>query len=254
MQVKSASYELTIPEDFEAAWNIMESCRRNTQAHTLQRTRTRTPTPTLTLTLTLTLTPDPNPNLIKLEQVSLHEDRLLLEALLQLIGKAHLQPYAVAATVGPPPPTSSSYLGEGQPPLCSIPCTIPCANDADRRRRRRLHRRLQRQQCLHLGALHLHGWQLGDIRAPPNDRQAASSAWAPIEPGQCRSVGRVTVRGARQAGAASVASVRAPHRFGGGLVVVEAGRRVHGKLPPARRGGAHRSLERLRFPGERLCV
>ena len=56
VQVKSASYELTIPEDFEAAWNIMESCRRNTQAHTLQRTRTRTPTPTLTLTLTLTLT------------------------------------------------------------------------------------------------------------------------------------------------------------------------------------------------------
>ena len=72
--------------------------------------------------------------------------------------------------------------------------------------------------------------------------------------GQCRSVGRVTVRGARQAGAASVVSVRAPHRFGGGLVVVEAGRRVHGKLPPARRGGSHPSPERLRFPGERLCV
>ena len=88
------------------------------------------------------------------------------------------------------------------------PVYYPMHYDADRRRRRRLHRRLQRHQCLHLGALHLHGWQLGDIRAPPNDRQAAS-AWAPIEPGQCRSVGRVTVRGARQAGAAGVASMRA---------------------------------------------
>ena len=59
VQVKSASYELTIPEDFEAAWNIMESCRRNTQAHTLQRTRTRTRTRTLILILTLTLTLTP---------------------------------------------------------------------------------------------------------------------------------------------------------------------------------------------------
>ena len=36
VQIKSASYELTIPEDFDVAWNIMESCRRNTQAHRLQ--------------------------------------------------------------------------------------------------------------------------------------------------------------------------------------------------------------------------
>ena len=79
---------------------------------------------------------------------------------------------------------SSSYLGEGCVPTRrrSIPCTIPCTTMLTGRRRRRLHRRLQRQQRLHLGALHLHGWQLGDIRAPPNDRQAAS-AWAPIEPG-----------------------------------------------------------------------
>ena len=139
---------------------------------TLTRTRTRTPTPTPTLTLSLSLTP--NPNLIKLEQVSLHEDRLLLEALLQLIGKAHLQPYAVAATVGPPPPILL-LLGRGvcADPTPLYPMYYPMHYDADRRRRRRLHRRLQRQQCLHLGALHLHGWQLGDICAPPNDRQAA---------------------------------------------------------------------------------
>jgi len=36
VQIKSASYELTIPEDFDAAWNIMEACRRNTQAVKLQ--------------------------------------------------------------------------------------------------------------------------------------------------------------------------------------------------------------------------
>ena len=36
VQIKSASYELTIPEDFDAAWNIMEACRRNTQAVRLQ--------------------------------------------------------------------------------------------------------------------------------------------------------------------------------------------------------------------------
>jgi len=33
VQQKGASYELTIPEDFDAAWNIMESCRRTTQQH-----------------------------------------------------------------------------------------------------------------------------------------------------------------------------------------------------------------------------
>ena len=36
VQMKGASYELTIPEDFEAAWNIMEACRRQTQAMKLQ--------------------------------------------------------------------------------------------------------------------------------------------------------------------------------------------------------------------------
>jgi len=36
VQMKGASYELTIPEDFEAAWNIMEACRRQTQAQKLQ--------------------------------------------------------------------------------------------------------------------------------------------------------------------------------------------------------------------------
>ena len=41
VQIKSASYELTIPEDFDAAWNIMEACRRNTQAHKLQASHTR---------------------------------------------------------------------------------------------------------------------------------------------------------------------------------------------------------------------
>ena len=41
VQIKSASYELTIPEDFDAAWNIMEACRRNTQAHKLQASHTK---------------------------------------------------------------------------------------------------------------------------------------------------------------------------------------------------------------------
>jgi len=36
VQLKGASYELTIPEDFDAAWNIMEACRRTTQAKKLQ--------------------------------------------------------------------------------------------------------------------------------------------------------------------------------------------------------------------------
>jgi len=99
-----------------------------TRTLTRTRTRTRTRTPTLTLTLTLTLTPDPNPNLIKLEQVSLHEDRLLLEALLQLIGKAHLQPYAVAATVAPPPPTwaRGSCRPTRRRALSRVRSTIPC--------------------------------------------------------------------------------------------------------------------------------
>mmetsp|Transcript_32806 Transcript_32806/g.77552 ORF Transcript_32806/g.77552 Transcript_32806/m.77552 type:complete len:201 (+) Transcript_32806:215-817(+) len=42
------------------------------------------------------------------------------------------------------------------------------------------------------------------------------------------------------------------HRFRGGRVVVVAGRRVHGKRPPARCGGAHLGLERLGFRGEHL--
>ena len=48
----------------------------------------------------------------------------------------------------------SSYLGAD---AVLFPEYYPMHYDADRRRRRRLHRRLQRQQRLHLGALHLQG-------------------------------------------------------------------------------------------------
>ena len=256
---------------------------------TLTLTRTRTRTPTLTLTLTLT------PNLIKLEQVALHEDRLLLEALLQLIGEAHLQPYAVAATVAPPPaillllwrgagadPTvlypmyprcrpnhvlypmyrvGNRALSHGishasqvptRPPPCSFPSPIPCTTMLTAAAAAAFIAACSGSSVCTLARCTCTGGSW--VTYVPRLTTGRQLLRGLRSSRAVRSVGRVTVRGARQAGAAGVASVRAPHRFGGGLVVVEAGRRVHGKLPPARRGGAHCSLERLRFPGERLCV
>ena len=119
--------------------------------------------------------------LVELEQVALHNDQLQGEALLRLIGKADLQPYAVAATVVSRGCNRSwqrlqTYVlllfGKGggadrRRRELTMPCTyyavnllcrgltMPCTYYADRRCRRRLHRRLQRQQCLQLGALHL---------------------------------------------------------------------------------------------------
>lgn len=147
---------------------------------------------------------------------------------------------------------SSSYLGEGCVPTRrrSIPCTIPCTTMlTDAAAAAFIAACSGSSVCTLARCTCTGGNWVTYVPRLTTGRQLVSD-----RAGQCRSVGRVTVRGARQAGAAGVASVRAPHRFGGGLVVVEAGRRVHGKLPPARRGGAHRSLERLRFPGERLCV